>query len=215
MKIYPIPKNAALPAIIDEINKNLINIRNVINSVLTDLIELQPEGPFEVPYGSDQGVVEALLPTSIIGTLENNQGDIEIPVTWVTDNYNSTELGTYTFRTILDLPEGISNSDSLTLSVEVSVMPINIDFINTPSPIDLNIGDSLAILQGLVPSTVTVTLQQEFEGSLEYVIDQPNWTYDNFDTSQANTFRVIGVPDLPEYIGNPTQLEFEIFVNVS
>ena len=131
MKIFLIPEHAAPPAITDLVNRNLIKIRNAVNSAYRSIEYFLPIDPFSFPYDTTEEAVILDLPSSITAVL-NDGGQTQIPTSWNADVFDGSTPGDYTFSAVIDLPFWISNPNNAGLSVQVTIQEQGVELLTIP-----------------------------------------------------------------------------------
>lgn len=220
MKLKKIPVNASLSEVIEISNKNFKRIEKAFNSafmtiesVVYPIDENLPDNILDVTYGTSYDDVINNLPQNVTVKLED-ETEIVLDVEWNTSEYDQNMLGDYIFSGSINLIDGVINPNNIKAEFTVRVISAVIVGFQAIDDINIEVGSTLESLQTQLPEVINVILNSEIEGSTTYTT-YANWTYDNFDSSVPNQFRVIALPSLPDYIINTNQIEFEVFVNVN
>ena len=134
-------------------------------------------------------------------------------VNWNMDGYNSEVPGTYTLMGTLQLPEGITNSSNLTVTVNVTVMDTPapaVRNITTIAAIDLITVDTGTTLSAItLPAQVQVTLDDTSSEMLNV-----NWNPDGYNGETPETYTLTGEIVLPEGITNNNDIKAQIQITV-
>lgn len=162
-----------------------------------------------------ESVIANKLPSTVIVTLTNG-GEIDVSLEWTCESYDRYSLGSYTFIGTLQLPDDIGNPNQLRYNVQVLLSAVAIESIANPIEQDIALDTEQAIIIASLPSTVAITLQHPIDGN-NVIVVAANWNGgagSPYDASDVGQTRIIGLPNYPEYIINPLQLEVQALLNV-
>ncbi len=152
------------------------------------------------------------LPAQVQVTLDDASTEM-LNVNWNMDGYNSEVPGTYTLMGTLQLPEGITNSSNLTVTVNVTVMDTPapaVRNITTIAAIDLITVDTGTTLSAItLPAQVQVTLDDTSSEMLNV-----NWNPDGYNGETPETYTLTGEIVLPEGITNNNDIKAQIQITV-
>lgn len=178
-----------------------------------EIVSVPDIDPVTVKYSRDfeTEVVGTALPETVEVTLED-ASTRELAINWNPATYNPLVLGTYTVEGQLVLTPDLINP-GFQYSVDVTVEAFQIVDIPEPDPaIEVPYNTTVDEAIAMVPEDMPIVLDEEYLGSTTLMFPA-NWDDstpgNSFDGTTPGDTRLIGLPDYPVWIENPSNIDID------
>ena len=178
--------------------------------VITDLDVLNLIDDIEVPEGTLEAALKALLETTI--SVQDSAGSrYTLDLVWDLSDYDS-EAGTYVLTaTIIPLDNMTLTDDTVNIEVFVLAEPDVLVAIDTTeiTPLEVPNGATYAAVIDLLEPTLTIETAQG-----AFLTVDVQWRSDDYDANAAGAYTFTGTFELPNDVNNDPDNPFDLSVQV-